>query len=67
MRSASHHEMSVALEATGYVFTDPVTDDRYPGITAYDPEVEGCASDVFPAGWGDTPTERDLAAMPGGA
>lgn len=46
-----------------YRFTDPVDDDAWPRITAYD---EDEAEDAFPEGWGSEPTERDQAAIDAG-
>lgn len=49
----------------GYVFTDPVDDERYPRITA-PADDEPCSSDAFPDDWGKTATERDQAAIDAG-
>lgn len=50
-------EVAAALDATGYVYSDPVTDPRWPDI------VSAAVPDVFPPGWGDVPTARDRAAI----
>ena len=56
-------EISEAVEATGYRYTDPVADDTCPRITACDP----CDTpDAFPPGWSSAPTERDQAAIDAG-
>lgn len=46
----------------GYVYTDPVEDEKHPWITAE--EVE--APDAFPENWSSEPTERDRAAIEAG-
>lgn len=53
-------------ERPAYVYTDPVEDPAYPGITAMVPKEHGGPPDAFPEGWSSEPTERDLAAIEAG-
>jgi hypothetical protein len=53
----------VAFQPAEYVYTDPVTDEAWPGITAPD---DDNPPDCFPDGWGSEPTERDQAAIDAG-
>lgn len=52
------------VDEPGYVYTDPVADPEWPGITEFDPDDP---PDVFPAHWGEVPTERDQAAIDAGS
>jgi len=45
------------------VYTDPVGDPRFPGISAVDPDH---VPDVPPPTWGFEPTQRDQAAIDAG-
>lgn len=59
----SDAEVAAAVARTGYVYTDPVGDPRFPGISAVDPDH---VPDVPPPTWGFEPTQRDQAAIDAG-
>jgi hypothetical protein len=59
----SDAEVAAAIARTGYVYTDPVDDPRFPGITAVSPDH---VLDIPPPTWGLEPTQRDQAAIDAG-
>jgi hypothetical protein len=59
----SDAEARAAVLRTGYVYSDPVGDARFPGITAVEPNQ---VRDVPPPSWGLEPTARDQAAIDAG-
>lgn len=59
--AATDRDAAAALDETGYLYSDPVTDPDWRRISPHDHDLV-----AFPAGWGLRPTERDQAAIDAG-